>query len=286
MKLTRHLFAWSGDPRYADYYERALFNCRLGTQHPADGRLMYYFPLAPGFWKMYGSALDSFWCCTGTGVEEFAKTADSIFFRDADGIFVNLFVPSEAHWPARGVRVRQETAFPAEPRTRLRITADRPADFTLRIRIPYWSTAGGSVAINGVPVPAFSTPGSYLLLRRTWATGDEVDVSVPMALHRAPMPDDVRVQAMMYGPLVLAGRLGADGLTAEMQTAGYDAGYRDAPATVDPITADPEGAPWVEPIAGQPLAFRTVGQAKTTTLVPLHAIHGERYAVYWTVRRG
>jgi len=286
MKLTRHLFAWTGDPRYADYYERALFNCRLGTQHPADGRLMYYFPLAPGFWKMYGSALDSFWCCTGTGVEEFAKTADSIYFRDAEGIFVNLFVASEAHWPARGVRLRQETTFPAEPHSRLRITADRPVDFTLRIRIPYWATTGGSVALNGVPVPAFSTPGSYLLLHRTWTTGDEVDVTLPMALHRAAMPDDDRVQAMMYGPLVLAGRLGADGLTAAMQTAGYDAGYRDAPVTVDPIAADPEGAPWVEPIAGQPLAFRTVGQAKTTTLVPVHAIHGERYAVYWNVREG
>ena len=81
LKLTRHLFSWTGDARYADYYERALFNCRLGTQHPDDGRLMYYFPLASGYWKLYGSALDAFWCCTGTGVEEYAKLADSIYFH-------------------------------------------------------------------------------------------------------------------------------------------------------------------------------------------------------------
>jgi hypothetical protein len=247
---------------------------------------MYYFPLAAGYWKLYGSALDSFWCCTGTGVEEFARTSDSIYFRDADGVYVNLFIPSEARWPAKGLRIRQETAFPSEPTTRLTITADRPVEFTLRVRVPYWATAGGSVRINGVPVPAFSTPESYLLLHRTWTTGDFVEITMPMSLHRAPMPDDVRVQAMMYGPLVLAGRLGIAGLTEAMQTSGFNAEYKGPPLPVDDIVADPEGAPWVEPVPGQALTFRATGQKRDVTLVPLNTIHGERYAVYWNVKKG
>ena len=281
LKLTRHLFTWTGDARYADYYERALFNCRLGTQHPADGRLMYYLPLAPGYWKRYGSALASFWCCTGTGVEEFSRTDDSIYFRDADSLYVNLFVASEARWPGRGVRLRQDTRFPHEAATRLTISTDRPTPFTLRIRVPYWATSGGTVTINGQALPVFASPSSYLVLHRTWSSGDVVEMTMPMRLHAAAMPDDERVQAMMYGPLVLAGRLGAEGLTDDLQTGEYDADYRGAPAPVNDVAADPAEPSWVEPVAGEPLTFRTVGQKTDVRLVPLHAIHGERYAVYW-----
>ena len=149
MKLTRHLFAWTGDVRYADYYERALYNSRLGTQHPTEGRSMYYLPLASGWWKLYGSALDSFWCCTGTGVEEFARTSDSIYFRDAGGIFVNLFIASEARWATRGIRLRQDTSFPSEPRTRLTITVDRPT----RVHAPDPRAVLGDVGRHGHDQP-------------------------------------------------------------------------------------------------------------------------------------
>jgi DUF1680 family protein len=173
-----------------------------------------------------------------------------------------------------------------EPRTRLRFTLERPATLTVRVRVPYWATRGGAISINGTAMPAFSTPGSYLLLRRTWQTGDLVEIELPMSLHRAAMPDDERVQAMMYGPLVLAARLGAQGLTDAMQTGGYYAEYKDPPVAVDDIVADPAGPPWLEPVGGSPLTFRTVGQKTDEVHVPLHAIHGERYAVYRTVRKG
>ncbi|HEY6930564.1 MAG TPA: glycoside hydrolase family 127 protein, partial [Thermoanaerobaculia bacterium] len=174
MKLTRSLFAWNADPRAADYYERALFNSRMGTQNPRDGTLMYYYPLASGYWKFYGQPLGAFWCCTGTGVEEFAKLADSIYFHDGAGLYVNLFIPSELHWPEKGLRVRQETAFPDEERTRLTFTADTPVPMALSLRIPWWATRGGRVRINGETLPAFATPSSYLVLDRVWKTGDHV----------------------------------------------------------------------------------------------------------------
>jgi DUF1680 family protein len=287
LKLTRLLFMWTGDPEYADYYERALFNCRLGTQHPHEGRPMYYFPLASGYWKLYGSALDSFWCCTGTGVEEFSRLADSIYFHDADSLYVNLFIASEVKWDAKGVRVRQDTRFPADGTVGLRIDADRPVSFTMHVRVPYWTAPGGRVAVNGTPLPSFASAGSYLTLTRTWQPGDRVEVTLPMALHRAPMPDDRRLQAVMYGPVVLAGRLGSEGLTEELQTGGFDQDLRSPAVSVAPIDGDVEGdVRWVEPVKGEALSFRTVGQRQNLPLVPVNAIHGERYAVYWRFAAG
>ncbi|MEP6573245.1 MAG: beta-L-arabinofuranosidase domain-containing protein, partial [Gemmatimonadota bacterium] len=104
LKLTRHVFGWTADPRAADFYERALFNGVLGTQHPTDGSKLYYVPLASGYWKLFGAPLHDFWCCTGSGSESFAKLGDSIYWRDEDGIYVNLFIPSEVEWRERGVR--------------------------------------------------------------------------------------------------------------------------------------------------------------------------------------
>jgi len=118
LKLTRHLFAWSPEARYFDYYERALLNGILGTMNPKNGLTMYYVPLATGYWKVFASPRGSFWCCTGTGVESFSKLADSIYFHDENGLYVNLFVASELDWEEQGLRVRQDTAFLSRGETR------------------------------------------------------------------------------------------------------------------------------------------------------------------------
>jgi DUF1680 family protein len=83
LKLTRHVFGWSGSAACGDYAERALWNGILGTQHPADGSKLYYVPLSSGYWKPFGTAHD-FWCCAGTGSESFAKPAEQIYFQSGD----------------------------------------------------------------------------------------------------------------------------------------------------------------------------------------------------------
>ncbi len=136
LKLTRQLFSWTADAAYADYYERALFNGILGTMNPDDGMTMYYVPLASGYWKMFSLPRRSFWCCTGSGAESFSKLGDSIYFHDADGIYINLFTPSEVEWPDKRVRLRQETEFPAKNSTRLSVHADEPVKMVLKVRVP------------------------------------------------------------------------------------------------------------------------------------------------------
>ena len=280
LKLTRHVFGWTRDPRAMDYYERVMWNHRLGTQDD-QGLKSYFLPLGSGYWKYYNSNLDSFWCCTGTGAEEFAKFADSIYFHDENSVYVNLFIASELSWPDKGIKLRQETRFPEEDRTTLRVSAAKPVEMTINIRVPYWASRGG-LKINGEAMPVFASPSSYLAVTRTWRDGDRVEVSLPMSLHIHPMPDDPTLQAMMYGPLVLAGRLGDQGINQAIEHPGYDTAPTGSPIPVPAIaTSAKNPVGWAEPDTGKPLSFRTVGQSAQTTLEPLFKVSGQRYAVYW-----
>jgi DUF1680 family protein len=288
LKLTRHVFSWSGDAAAADYYERALFNGILGTMNPKDGMTMYYVPMAPGYWKIFGRPQQSFWCCTGTGVESFSKLQDSIYFHGGDSLFVNLFIPSTLDWREKRLTVRQETGFPDEQGSHLTFRCQHPVAIEARIRIPYWA-AGAQVKVNGRPVAGAAQAGSYLSIRRTWKNGDKVDVSLPMKLHVHPMPDDSGMQAFLFGPLVLAGRLGAEGVTGDAEHGDPDALVKShflrgaAKPAPDLHAGSNDPAAWIKP-AGKGLAFRTTGQTQDLTLIPFNRLFDERYAVYWRVK--
>jgi DUF1680 family protein len=281
MKLTRHLFGWAPDARLMDYYERLVFNHRLGTINPEDGTMMYYLPLASGYWKTFGKPLDAFWCCTGTGSEEYAKLTDTIYFHDDDSLYVNLYIDSQLEWPEKGLRVKQETRFPEQETTTLTVTAKAPTQLAVNVRIPYWAQ-GGSVKVNGSVVPAFSSASSYLSLNRVWKSGDKIELSLPMALHVAPMPDKYEVQAMMYGPVVLAGKF--EPVSKEMSLGDYQPKRSDHHKVADIVVDMDEPTSWLQRDTSKPLTFQTVGQEKPTTLVPLYKIIPERYAVYWNVK--
>jgi DUF1680 family protein len=282
LKLTRHLYSWKPDAAYFDYYERALFNHRLGTIQPKTGYTQYYLSLTPGAWKTFNTEDQSFWCCTGSGVEEFSKLNDSIYWRDEDGLFVNLFIPSELNWEEKGLRLRQETKFPEQPTTTLTVTAAKPAPLAMRLRIPAWTRAA-AVKVNGRAIDVTPTPGSYLTLTRAWKAGDRIEMILPMHLSVEAMPDDPKTQAFLYGPIVLAGDLGSEGLTEQMLVGPNAPQLRRVPIEVPGFqAAGPDPASWIKP-AGAPLTFRTSGQQKDVTLAPLSSIFGRRYSVYWQV---
>ena len=281
MKLSRHLFGWSADARIMDYYERLLWNVRLGTQDE-HGMLMYYVSMQPGYPKTFGTAYDSFWCCTGTGVEEYAKLGDSLYFHDAEGIYVNQFAASEVEWPEKGVRLTQHTEFPVEASTALTIDAARPVRFALRVRKPYWCD-GMAVRVNGKPEKGTLGANGYIELDRLWQQGDRVEIELPMHFHAAPLPGDSTTQAMMYGPLVLAGLMGRDGLTPAViyghMGPGRDGQFSGA---VMPKIEAGKSAAWVEK-TNEPLRFKTAGQISAMDLKPLYQVADERYTIYWQV---
>jgi uncharacterized protein len=252
--------------------------------NPRDGMTMYYVPLASGYWKMFGLPTESFWCCTGTGVENFSKLQDSIYFHNDQALFVNLFIPSTLDWRDKGVTVRQETQFPDQETSQLVFRCDRPSAFEVKIRTPFWAGSSMEVKVNGKPV----IPASPI--QRTWTTGDKIDIRLPMKLHTQPMPDDAGLQSFLYGPLVLAGRLGGEGLTDEAQASDrkeqVKSHYlRGEPKPAPELVAPSSGpAAWIKPDGAQPLTFHTTGQQQDITLIPLNRLFGERYAVYWRVR--
>ena len=281
LKLTRHLYGWTADPRYFDYYERLMLNHRIGTILPETGHTQYYLSLTPGAWKTFNTEDHSFWCCTGTGVEEYSKLNDSIYWHDGEGVYVNLFIPSELNWTEKGFKLRQETKFPEQQGTTLTVTAARSRS---------QCRSGCAFPPGSIPRPRSRstaarsklppTPGSYLTITRTWKTGDRIEIALPMRLRMEAMPDDPKMQAFLYGPLVLAGDLGTEGLTEE-NTIGHSA---PAPQRIPiDIPSFKAAGSWLKP-AGEPLTFRTTGQSKDVTLVPLNSIFNKRYSVYWQVR--
>jgi uncharacterized protein len=286
LKLTRHVFGWTADPACAEYAERALFNGILGTQHPSDGAKLYYVPLGSGWWKYFGTPLADFWCCTGTGAESFAKLGELAYFHDASGVWVNLFVASELSWPRAGLSLRQETRFPEEPSTRLKLRLREPRRLALRLRIPGWA-GRGEARVNGTTYPGETSRG-YLVIDRTWNDGDRVDWSFPMALRAVPMPDDPTLAAVAWGPVVLAGRLGKEGLTPATIRA-----EPTKPRTVPELTAPAVPAPdlagrvdrvdgAVRRVPGPALRFEAATKSGgKIELVPLNSLYDERYAVYW-----
>jgi DUF1680 family protein len=283
MKLTRHLYGWNPETRYIDYYERNLLNHRLGTIHPETGRTGYFLSLTSAAWKTTCTEDQSFWCCTGTGVEEYAKLNDTIYYHDDDSLYVNLFVASIVRWNELGVRLRQSTTFPETDRTVLAIEASPAKAWTLRLRIPSWTSEANTVTINDRPLGVAGTPGSYLALTRVWKAGDRVELTVPMRVTAEPLADDQTMQAFLYGPLVLAGQFPKGQLEASLeQEQGAD--VKKAPGLDIPalVAKGAKPAEWIRPVAGQPLTFRTSGQQQDVTMKPLNK-SWDRYTVYWTV---
>ncbi len=285
LKLTRHLFQWTPSAEYADFYERALYNHILASQDPKRGMMTYYVSLKPGHFKTYSSPTESFWCCVGTGMENHVKYGDSIYFHDAQSLYVNLFIPSVLKWHEKGLTVHQETRFPDSDTTRLTLTCAKPTTMVLKVRYPSWAH-GMTVSVNGQAQTISGKPGSYVSVHRLWKNGDRVDIILPMHLYTEPMPDDPTKVAILYGPLVLAGQLGDEGIHAPMPYATGDQGayFRVSDPQVPVLVTDGTAlTSWLKPVVGSPLTFRTAGAGRPVdvTLKPFYSTYYGRYTVYW-----
>jgi DUF1680 family protein len=286
LKLTRHLFAWAPSTETMDFYERGLYNHILASQDPETGMMIYYCPLKPGAFRTYSTPDASFWCCVGTGLENHAKYGDTIYFHDDRSLYVNLFIPSELAWTDKGLVVRQETRFPDEDTTRLRVTATRPVRLAVKVRSPGWATRGIELTLNGRPATVTpARPGTYVTLDRTWRTGDVLEVRLPMGLRIEALPDDPTLVALLYGPILLAGDLGREGLDQSRRYGPSAPPLARLKTPVVPaLVAERDRLPAaITPVAGTPLTFRTegVGRPHDVTLVPFFRAFDVRYTVYW-----
>ena len=288
LRLTRGLFALDPTAAYADYYERALYNSILASQDPDSGMMTYFQPTRPGYLKLYCTPTDSFWCCTGSGMENHAKYGDSIYFRGDESLYVNLFIPSTLSWKEKGLTVTQTTRFPEQSRTRLLLNVRRPQSLTLNVRHPSWCDAA-TVLVNGRQHTTSRQPGGYVALKRVWRDGDTVEVHLPMSLRAEPLPGNPDVVAFLYGPIVLAGRLGRQGLTPGADIIVNERTYGDMlndKVEVPVLAGDvSEIVGRIKHVKGDALTFRTqgIGRPHDVTLIPYYRVAHERYNLYWKV---
>lgn len=283
LKLTRHLFCIHPSQELADYYERALINHILASQHPADGMMCYFVPLRMGAHKQFSDPFNTFTCCVGTGMENHVKYTESIYYQSDDGgLYINLFIPSVLDWKNKGVRITQETRFPEEDQTTLFFSLEQKVQFRLYIRNPHWAHQGVSIFVNGTPASASQNASGFWVIDRTWEHGDKVEVVFPMDVYTETMPDNPDRVALLYGPVVLAAQLGK---------VPPDPVY----GTPVLLTADRDPEAWLRPVPEEPLLFQTdaVGQPFDFMLKPFFSTYDQYYSVYfdfftpdaWTLRK-
>ncbi len=212
LKLTRDLYIYDPDnAAYMDYYERTVLNQIAASQsHDSTASThngcTYMLPIDPGQRRSYDSDYGGFTCCNGTGMENHVIYQIAAYAKTDDTIYVNLYMPSTAQWTEKNVTVKQETQFPSED---VKLTVTGSGSFKMKLRVPYWATAGYEVKVNGETVCTAPTPSSYVELDREWADGDTVDIHMPYTLYLDKTPDRVSgsvVASLMYGPMVMVAR--------------------------------------------------------------------------------
>ena len=295
IKMTREMFALRPDAFYADFHERALFNHILASQDPQDGWACYMVPVGRGVQHEYErDMLDGgFTCCVGSSMESHALHGFGLYYEAGAKLWVNLYAPSTADWKSAGVKLAMETDFPEGESATLSLTVATPKELTIALRRPYWAGTNFSIKVNGelVAPELLAAPGSdgggrrggsssapkaswFVELKRTWKTGDAIAITLPKTLRLEPLPDNARRVAFLWGPLVLAGDLGAE----EGRPRG-----REHDAVPVFVSAERPVTDWLKPVPDKPGSFRTegVGKDRDVDFVPFYRLHRHTYAIYW-----
>ena len=272
---------------YADYDEQALYNHILAAIAPDHGKVMYHMPMRPGDFRVH---IDEPFCCQGTGIENTARFGDGIYFHEGNQLWVNLYISSALDWKEKGIKLRMGTRYPEQGEIRITLDLAKPVDATLNFRIPSWLQETPEASVNGEKIPNPAKPGSYLAIARKWKTGDVIDLRLPLTLRVRPSMDDPTMVSLFYGPLVLAGKLGRDGMP-ESDVGGQMVNQVwpqfPVPVMVSQSTSKPEAL--LTPIAGKPMTYSAtmVGlmdrKQVIIELAPFHQVHHQRYCVYWKV---
>jgi uncharacterized protein len=262
MKLARYLLRFTGESRYGDGLERVLYNTILGSIDPgADGEYFYYSDYQAGAKKGYYHRK---WpCCSGTLIQAVADYAIGVYFGDADGIYVNLFTPSELHSVHRGIPVKliQETGYPDDDTTEIRVEVPRPVEFTLCVRVPSWISSPATLAVNGKSLDVPTEAGKFARIHRRWKSGDTMHVRLPFAFRCEAIDDrNPNTCALMQGPRLMVAA--------------------DAPAELSTKTlALPQG---MTRIAHRPQAFAFPQEGgQPLVFLPFYTVRGESYTTYF-----
>ncbi len=289
LKMTRELFKITGDKKYADFYENTFTNAILSSQNPDTGMTMYFQPMETGYFKVYSKPFEHFWCCTGTGMENFTKLNNSIYFYEEDRLYVNMYYSTKLNWEEKGVKLTQNSDIPGADRAGFTIKAETGAEFTLCLRIPTWAKEVKINVNNNLSI--FTEERGYALIHRTWKDNDTVEIIFKIEPQLSTLPDNPNAVAFTYGPVVLSAGLGADKM--EESTTGVMVTIPSKHVEIKDylVIMNQSVDEWKKDIAlnlkkaeGK-LEFRLNGTDEDGRLVftPHYRQHSQRYGIYWVL---
>ena len=323
LKLAKELFKATRKKEYADYYETTLRNAIMGAVKTESGAASYFTPMATGYYKTFGEEepeKNMFWCCTGSGMENFTKLGDSIYFRANDTLLVNQYVASKVTWEEKNLVLTQKSDVTKSEEISFVLNAlhDKEiSDVAIALRIPDWMHGEATIYVNGAEKMTAAGNSEYVLLERNWEDGDVIMAKYPMSVESVGLLDQDAVFAFRYGPTVLAAKLGKEkmgeatwagiDLTAPLYKVVGNECRKDTIAYGEPKTTElldnetltiqketsvNEFVSHIEhylvrDTESENLSFHLKGTDADTTFenglqfVPFNTLNDERYGIYW-----
>ena len=323
LKLAKELFKATRKKEYADYYETTLRNAIMGAVKTDSGAASYFTPMATGYYKTFGEEepeKNMFWCCTGSGMENFTKLGDSIYFRANDTLLVNQYVASKVTWEEKNLVLTQKSDVTKSEEISFVLNAlhDKEiSDVAIALRIPDWMHGEATIYVNGAEKMTAAGNSEYVLLERNWEDGDVIMAKYPMSVESVGLLDQDAVFAFRYGPTVLAAKLGKEkmgeatwagiDLTAPLYKVVGNECRKDTIAYGEPKTTElldnetltiqketsvNEFVSHIEhylvrDTESENLSFHLKGTDADTTFenglqfVPFNTLNDERYGIYW-----
>ncbi len=282
LKLTRLLFMLTGDRKYRDYYENTFINAILSSQNPETGMTTYFQPMATGFFKVYSSSYDHFWCCTGSGMENFSKLGDSIYFQGAHCLYVNRFTSSAVEWQEKGITLTQKAGLPE-----VTFTVKGNAEFELSLPLPSWCKGKPTLKLNGSPLEATADNG-FITVSRNWQDGDVLEYALPMRVDFHRLPDNENAVCFTYGPYALSADLGRDNMGTSVTGVNVTIPLADEKES-DVLKVNGTVEQWLgcleenfEPTGGE-YTFKLKNADRELVFAPHYRKYNSRYGIYFVV---
>ena len=286
LKLSRELFKITHDSKYMDFYENTYYNSILSSQNPETGMTTYFQPMATGYFKVYSTRWDKFWCCTGSGMESFTKLGDTMYMHEDDTLYVNFYQSSILEWDEKGVSLTQESTIPDGQTVKFTVKGNAALD--LRFRIPDWIDGTMGIKVNGSKY-SYTTVNGYADVKGSFSSGDVIELTIPSKVRAYPLPDSPDVYGFKYGPLVLSAELGKD----DMQTGSTGMWVtipKEKKVASETIKLSKEGQSVTsfmndinDHLVREPGTLRFTLNDTNTKLVftPHYKQYEQRYGIYW-----
>ena len=297
LKLTKKIYEITGEIKYADYYEKAFLNSVMSSQNPVTGMTTYFQPMDTGYFKVFGEEFNKFWCCTGTGMENFTKLGESFYYKKGNVLVVNQYISSMLIWEEQKLTFTQNSQIPVGESVLVTLETQEEADIIIAFRLPYWLSSKAKIYLNG-GFYDYVTQEGYAIVKGPLRNRTEIKIILPMEIQAELLPDGEGELGFRFGPVVLSALLGTSDLIST--TTGIDVtipktklienAYNktgDETIVVEAETVmqfiENVNEYFVRDTDTKELAFRMVKTDACLIFVPHYSQYKERYGIYWKI---